>query len=83
MEKNGTIDRGEAYVDFVIPRGGIDERAVLIGVNGEFVRVQPGETVRVKRKFVEAWEHARQQEREAWKAQVKAQEAGRRALAEL
>ena len=83
MEKNGTIDRGEAYVDFVIPRGGIDERAVLIGVNGEFVRVRPGETVRVKRKFVEAWEHAQAQEREAWRTQVKAQEASRKALAEL
>ncbi len=83
MEKNETIDRGEAYVDFVIPRSGVDDRAVLIGVNGEFVRVRPGETVRVKRKFVEAWEHAQRQERAAWKTQVRAQEASRRAMAEL
>lgn len=77
-----TIPSGEDYVDFMIPFGG-DTKPVLIGVNGEFIRVRPGETVSVKRKFVEAWLNARAQEREAWQAQARAQNASRKALAEL
>ncbi len=76
-------DRGEEYVDFLIPRTGVDQKPELIGVNGEFIRVRPGEPVRVRRKFVEAWENAQAQEREAWRTQMRAQEAGSRALAEL
>lgn len=76
------IDRGEEYVDFMIPFGG-DTKAELIGVNGEFIRVQPGTKVRVKRKFVEAWENSQAQAREAWKTQIRAQAASRKALAEL
>lgn len=76
-------DRGEEYVDFMIPRTGPDDRAVVIGVNGEFIRVMPGETVSVRRKFVEAWVNAQKQRRESWKAQSAAQAASRKALAEL
>ena len=76
------IDRGEEYVDFMIPFGG-ESKPELIGVNGEFIRVQPGVQVQVKRKFVEAWENSQAQAREAWKTQIKAQEASRKALAEL
>lgn len=77
------IDRGEEYVDFQIPRTSPDDRAVLIGVNGEFIRVMPGETVTVKRKYVEAWLNSQTQRRESWKAQSAAQAASRKALAEL
>ena len=77
------VDRGEEFTDFRIPGTGVDDRPELIGVNGEFIRVRPGETVRVRRKFVEAWENAQAQEREAWRTRQRAQEASRRALAEL
>lgn len=76
-------DRGEEYVDFMLPFNGADTKPVMIGVNGEFIRVRPGVTVSVKRKFVEAWLNAQTQERAAWEAQIKAQNAGRKALAEL
>ena len=76
------IDRGEEYVDFAIPFTG-DTKPELIGVNGEFIRVMPGETVSVKRKFVEAWQNAKSQEQAALRAQVRAQNAGKKALADL
>ncbi len=76
-------ERGEEPVELLIPRVGPDDRPVLIGVNGEFIRVQPGERVRVRRKFAEAWENAQSQENAAWEARVQAQNASRRALAEL
>ena len=76
-------DRGEEYVDFLIPRTGVDQKPELIGVNGEFIRVRPGEPVRVRRKFVEAWENAQAQEREAGRARLQAMNASRRAFAEL
>ena len=75
-------DPGEEYVDFTIPMTA-DSTPVFIGVNGETVRIRPGHTVRVKRKFVEVWEHAQKQQAEAWARQRQAQEASRRALAEL
>ena len=81
--ESAALDRGEEYVDFMIPFNGTDTRPELIGVNGEFIRVRPGVQVRVKRKFVEAWEHAQAQERAAWQTQLDAQNRSRRALAEL
>ena len=85
MPKSTTAapERGEETVELLIPRVGPDDRPVLIGVNGEFIRVQPGERVRVRRKFAEAWENAQTQENAAWEARVQAQNASRRALAEL
>lgn len=75
-------DRGEEYVAFMIPFNG-ESKPELIGVNGEFIRVRPGVQVRVKRKYVEAWENSKRQEQAAWKTQIKAQEASRKALADL
>lgn len=77
-----TIPSGEDYVDFMIPFGG-DTKPVLIGVNGEFIRVLPGVTVSIKRKFAEAWNNSQAQERVAWETQRRAQEASRKALADL
>lgn len=76
------VDRGEEYVDFQIPYNG-ESKPVMIGVNGEFIRVLPGETVSVKRKFVEAYNNAMKQERAAWDARIKAQNKAKKALADL
>ena len=75
--------RGEETVELLIPRVTPEDRSVLIGVNGAFIRVRPGEPVRVKRRFAEAWENAQAQERAAWEARRQAQDASRRALAAL
>ena len=81
--ENPMTDRGEEYVEFQIPFNGADTKPVLIGVNGEFIRVLPGVTVSVKRKFAEVWKNSQAQERVAWETQRRAQEASRRALADL
>ena len=75
--------RGEDYVELLIPRRGPDDRAVLIGVNGEFIRVLPGVAVSVRRRFAEAWANAKAQDDAAWLARVRAMNASRKALAEL
>ncbi len=77
------VGRGEEYVAFLIPSVSPKDRAVLIGVNGEFIRVRPGEQVRVRRKFAEVWANAQAQKREAWNTQTAAQAAAKKALAEL
>lgn len=77
-----TIPSGEDYVDFMIPFGG-DTKPVLIGVNGEIIRVLPGKKVNIKRKFVEAWNNSQAQERVAWETQIRAQNASKKALADL
>jgi len=73
----------EEYTELCIPRTGPEDRPVLIGVNGEFIRVLPGAAVRVRRCFAEAWENARAQDDAAWEARLRAMNASRRALAEL
>lgn len=78
-----TVNPGDELVDFIIPRSGPSDKAELIGVNGEFIRVRPGERVRVKRKFAEAWENSQAAMREAWDAQTIAQNASKKALADL
>ena len=85
MPKSTTVpaDSGEELVDFLIPRIGPEDRPVFLGVNGESIRVAPGEPVRVKRKFAEVYFAARAQERAAFEAQQRAREASKKALADL
>lgn len=77
------IDPGEEYVDFMIPITSPDDRPVFIGVNGDGIRVKPGVPVRVKRKYVEAWEHSMEAKIEAMRTRINAQNASKRALADL
>jgi hypothetical protein len=84
MSKATTVaDPGEEYVDFLIPGATPEDRAVFLGVNGESIRVKPGEPVRVKRKFAEVYAAARAQERAARETCRRAQDASRKALANL
>ena len=78
-----TTDPGEELVDFLIPRATPEDRPVFLGVNGESIRVKPGEPVRVKRKFAEVYRAAQAQERDAWETCRRAQDASRKALANL
>lgn len=82
-ETEKIVDPGEELVDFIIPRSGPDDKPELIGVNGEFIRVAHGEQVKVKRKFVEAWENSQAAQREAWETQSAAQRRSKKALADL
>jgi hypothetical protein len=76
-------DAGEELIDFLIPRTTPEDRPVFLGVNGESVRVAPGEPVRVKRKFAEVYFAALAQERAAFESRRRAREASKKALADL
>ena len=67
----------------MIPRTGPNDKAQFIAVNGEAIRVKPGVTVTVKRKFVEAYMNSVEAKREAWQTQDRAAQLSRKALAEL
>ena len=47
---------------------------VIVGVNGEIIRIKRGETVQIKRKFVNALNNAAKQQVAAYKAAAEAQQ---------
>ncbi len=57
----------EELVEYTAPLGASvqDERPLLVAVNGEEIRIQRGETVKIKRKFVEAIQNANRQAHDA------------------
>ena len=70
-----TMPDPEEYVSFTAPppiNEGDDD--LFLSVNGENVRVRRGETVKIKRKFVEVWEHAEEQRRAALEARRRAKD---------
>jgi len=77
-------DPMEDFVDCTAPLlAGRARQDILLSVNGETVRIRRGETVRIKRKFLEVLENAQRQERAAHKAMALAQAQSDRALAAL
>lgn len=71
-------DPAEEYVTYQAPLGSDPEHSapIFVAVNGESIRIQRGATVQIKRKFVEALEHARDQELAAYRARMRAQTSG-------
>lgn len=66
----------EEYVTFTAPYAEDDwDTSLFLSVNGENVRVKRGETVKIKRKFVEVFENAEAQKRAAKEAQRQAKMA--------
>ncbi len=71
----------EELVDFTAPYDPTGEkRDIFLAVNGETVRVKRGETVQIKRKFVEAWNNSLAQTNEARRAKEKAQDQAKTPL---
>lgn len=73
--KTKTVADGamEELVDYTAPldpRGEL--RDLVVGVNGEFIRIQRGVSVRIKRKFLEAIHNAELQQAEAAKVREEA-----------
>lgn len=67
---------GEELVSYTAPLlPGQEKQDIVVGVNGQFVRIQRGETVQVKAMFVEAINNAAKQQVAAHKAAAKAQRA--------
>lgn len=78
------IDEMEELVDFTAPFDPTGtQRDIFLGVNGETVRVKRGSTVRLKRKFVQAWENANAQAAAARMTMDKARESGKAPMLEM
>lgn len=74
----------EELVDFTAPVDPTGEkRDILLSVNGETIRVKRGQTVRVKRKFLEVWDNANRQALAARDAMERAQEGSRAPALEM
>lgn len=67
----------EELVDYIAPMAGNpkENQPILVGVNGEFLRIQRGVPVKIKRKFLEVLQNAQAQEYEAYRNAMRAQEA--------
>lgn len=71
--KSAELDTMEELVDYTAPldpRGEL--RDLVVGVNGEFIRIQRGVSVQIKRKFLEAIHNAEVQQAEAAKVREEA-----------
>ena len=66
---------GDKLVDFTAPLlPGQERQDLIVGVNGEIIRIKRGEPVTIKRKFVNALNNAAKQQVEAYKAAAEAQQ---------
>lgn len=62
---------------------GVKKRDILVGVNGETIRIQRGVRVQIKRKFYEALQNAAKQEYAAFEAREEIKKQGEKALAAM
>jgi hypothetical protein len=68
------IKPGDELVSYTAPLlPGMESQDIVVGVNGQFIRIVRGETVKIKRKFVEVLNNAVKQQTDAYKRSVQAQ----------
>ena len=73
--KQNKVRPGEELVEYTAPLlPGMGTQDVIVGVNGEMIRIKRGETVKIKRKFVNALNNAAKQQVAAYKAAAEAQQ---------
>ena len=78
------VDPMEELVEYTAPLlPHLKKRDILVGVNGELLRIQRGVTVKIKRKYYEAIQNAAAQEFAALEARQDIQRQGERALASM
>lgn len=86
VESAGGSYNGDELVDYMAPiigAGDQEMKPLFVCVNGESCAIKPGVPVRVKRKFLDALEHANDQRLAAWKYMQEQQSMGRKALSEM
>lgn len=78
------IDPMEELVDYTAPLlPNLKKRDILVGVNGETLRIKRGVPVKIKRKFYNALQNASAQEFAALEARQEIQKQGEKALASM
>lgn len=74
----------EDLVEYMAPILGVpNRRDIIVGVNGETIRIKRGVSVKIKRKFLKVLQNAAEQEMAAYMAMEHAQEQGKKALANM
>ena len=71
-----------AYTASFIP-GVKKQKPIVVGVNGEIIRIQRGETVKIKRKFVEVLDNANAQVMSTYHTINETKKQGEKPVAEL
>lgn len=83
-EKGKATDPMEELVPFTAP---IDptghRREIILGVNGETIRVKRGITVEIKRKFVEVWNNSEEQRMAAYETIERTAKGGQAPILEM
>lgn len=78
------VDPMEELVDYTAPLlPNLKKRDILVGVNGETLRIKRGVPVKIKRKFYEALQNAAAQEFAALESRQDIQRQGEKALASM
>lgn len=84
MAVNKKQDPNEDLVDYMAPlMGSATRKEVVVGVNGELIRIKRGVRVKIKKKFYRVLQQAADQELAAYRTMERAQEQGKRAVAQL
>lgn len=71
-----------AYTAHLIP-GVKVQKPIVVGVNGEIIRIKRGETVKIKRKFVEVLDNANKQIMSTYNTINETKKQGDKPIAEL
>ena len=83
-EATTKVDPMEELVPYTAPLlPNLKKRDILVGVNGETLRIKRGVTVMIKRKFYEALQNAAAQEFAALEAREGIRKQGEKALASM
>ena len=78
------VDPMEELVDYTAPLlPNLKKRDILVGVNGETLRIKRGVPVKIKRKFFNALQNAAQQEFAAMETRQEIQKQGEKPLASM
>ena len=74
----------DELVEYTAPLlGSPNKKDIIVGVNGETIRIKRGMPVKIKRKFLKVLQQAADQELAAYRTMERAQEQGKRAVAQL
>lgn len=84
MAVNKKQGPNEELVDYMAPlMGSATRKDVVVGVNGELIRIKRGVRVKIKKKFYRVLQQAADQELAAYRTMERAQEQSKRAVARL
>lgn len=74
----------DELVEYTAPLLGLpNKKDIIVGVNGETIRLKRGMPVKIKRKFLKVLQQAADQEIAAYKTMEQAQQQAHKAMAQL